>query len=70
MTKTDKVIVFIGDEKIELTGADKDSFVAQKEADVAEEAKLQLAKDAKAAQRLALLDRLGITDEEAKLLLA
>jgi hypothetical protein len=70
MAKTDKIIVFIGDQQIELTGADKDSFLAQKEIDVAEEAKLQIAKDAKAAQRLALFDRLGITAEEAKLLLA
>lgn len=70
MAKTDKIIVFVGDQEIELTGADKENFIAQKEADLAEEAKLQAAKDAKAAQRAALLERLGITEEEAKLLLA
>ena len=48
--------------------------LAQWEADVAYyAAKAELAKaeaDAKAAQKAALLNRLGITEEEAKLLLA
>jgi len=48
--------------------------LAQWEADVAYyAAKAELAKaeaEAQAAQKVALLDRLGITDDEAKLLLA
>jgi hypothetical protein len=70
MAKTDKIIVFVGDQEIELTGADKDNFIAQKQADVEAEAALQAAREAKAQARIALFDRLGISEEEAKLLLA
>jgi hypothetical protein len=70
MAKTEKIIVFVGDQEIELTGADKDNFIAQKQADIEAEAALQTAREAKAQARIALLDRLGITEEEAKLLLA
>jgi hypothetical protein len=70
MAKTEKIIVFVGEQEIELTGADKDNFIAQKQADVEAEAALQAAREAKAQARIALLDRLGISEEEAKLLLA
>ena len=42
--------------------------LAQAEADVAEAAKLQAEKQIKAEAKAALLERLGITEEEAKLL--
>ncbi len=44
--------------------------VAVWEADRAQEAQREAQAEAKAAQKAALLDRLGITEEEAKLLLA
>ena len=44
--------------------------LAQWETDNAEAAERQAEAEAKAAQKAALLDRLGITQEEAKLLLA
>lgn len=43
--------------------------LAQWEADKAESAKRQAEAEAKAAQKAALLDKLGITEDEAKLLL-
>jgi hypothetical protein len=46
-----------------------DEEFAQYEADQAAQAALQAEADAKAAQRQALLERLGITQEEAQLLL-
>jgi len=46
-----------------------DEEFAQYEADQAAEAALQAEADAKAAQRQALLERLGITESEAQLLL-
>lgn len=46
-----------------------DEEFAQYEADQAAQAARQAEADAKAAQRQALLDRLGITQEEAQLLL-
>jgi hypothetical protein len=47
-----------------------DAEIAQVEAAQAEAAQIQAQAEAKAAQKAALLDRLGITEEEAKLLLA
>jgi hypothetical protein len=44
--------------------------LAQWEADKAESAQRRAEVEAKAAQKAALLDRLGITEDEAKLLLA
>ena len=44
--------------------------LAQWEADKAESAQRRAEAEAKAAQKAALLDRLGITQDEAKLLLA
>ena len=46
-----------------------DEEFAQYEADQAAQAALQAEADAKAAQRQALLERLGITESEAQLLL-
>jgi hypothetical protein len=44
--------------------------IAEREAYEAEVAERQAEAEAKATQKAALLDRLGITDDEAKLLLA
>jgi hypothetical protein len=44
--------------------------LAQFEADVKKEEKRKAEAEAKATQKAALLDRLGITEDEAKLLLA
>jgi uncharacterized protein (UPF0371 family) len=44
--------------------------ITQMELDAAESVKSKLEAEAKATQKAALLDRLGITEEEAKLLLA
>jgi hypothetical protein len=44
--------------------------IAQIEKDAQEAAQRKAEAEAKAAQKAALLDRLGITEEEAKLLLA
>jgi len=47
-----------------------DAEIAEVEAAKAEAAKIAADEEAKAAQKAALLNRLGITEEEAKLLLA
>jgi hypothetical protein len=67
--------IFIGDENgnpVELTGSDKDAFIAQREADQAE---LQATIDARTA-RLTKLDSaitklkaLGLTESEAKIII-
>lgn len=49
----------------EMTAAEFTAYKAQQDADIA----LQAEAEAKAAQRAALLSRLGITEEEARILL-
>jgi hypothetical protein len=70
MTTSEKIIVFVGNEKIELTGEAKQTFIAQREADLLAEQEIKSAKEAKAQARILLLNRLGITEDEAKLLLS
>lgn len=50
----------------EMTDAEHEAYLADKEAEAAEEA----LKAQAAADKLALLERLGITEDEAKLLLS
>jgi len=67
---TEKIFIGINNERIELVGAEKDAFIAQRELDIEAQKQRIAEAEAKAAQKAALLDRLGITEEEAKLLLA
>jgi len=66
----DKIYVAVDNERMELTGEDKKAFFAQREIDLAnialKEAKIQ----ARAQAKIKLLERLGITEDEAKLLLS
>ncbi len=71
MVKSKEEQIFIGNdnEVIELTGADKEAFIADREAK-ANKVAIELAEvEAKAAQRQAIADRLGLTADELKLLL-
>jgi len=67
---TEKIFVGINNERIELVGAEKDAFIAQRKLDIEAQKQRIAEAEAKAAQKAALLDRLGITEDEAKLLLA
>ena len=67
---TEKIFIGINNERIELVGAEKDAFIAQRELDIEAQKQRIAEAEAKAAQKAALLDRLGITEDEAKLLLA
>lgn len=69
---TQEVKIFIQEngEKRELTGEEKAAYLAQVELDLAEIAARKEANAALAAQKEALLNKLGITADEAKLLLA
>jgi len=66
----EKIFVAVDNERIELTGADKEAFLAQREIDLAAATAKQAEAEAKAQAKAALLKRLGITADEAKLLLA
>lgn len=65
----EKVFVQIGDEVIELTGADKDAFVKQQTADQAEYDLRQADLKARQEARLSALQKLGLTEEEINAIL-
>jgi hypothetical protein len=71
MTKSDneKILVQDGDTVIELTGEKKAAFLADRELWANQELERKAQAEAKATQRQAILDKLGLTSDEARLLL-
>ena len=67
---TEKIFIGINDTVIELTGADKEAFLAQREADNAEREAREAEQVAKAEQKAAILERLGLTEDELKVVLS
>ena len=65
----DSIFIQIDDERIELLGEAKMAFLAQKTLDDEEERKHAAQIELKQSQRSAILERLGITADEAKLLI-
>jgi len=74
MTTQEQIFIQVGEETIELTGKAKEDFIAHREEMIIanEAAKAEEATNAalKAEQKAGLLERLGITAEEAELLLS
>ncbi len=70
MTKTETIMIQIGDKVQELTGADKETFIAQREADNAEQEARKAEQAAKAVEKAAILERLGLTEDELKVVLS
>jgi len=70
MASNEKILIGIDGEVIELKGADKQEFLAQKAKDDAEFVIQQAKEKAKAEEKSALLARLGLTEAEVKLLLS
>ena len=66
---TEQIFIQDGDKCIELTGADKEAFIAQREADNAEQETRKAEQAAKAEQKQAILERLGLTEDELKVVL-
>ena len=66
--KTEKIFVGINDEVIELTGVDKDAFIAQREADNVQfslrEAEYKAKRDARESAITKLGEIAGLTKEE------
>jgi hypothetical protein len=67
--KTEKIYIQIDNDKIELTGQAKTDFIAQREADNAEREAREAEQVAKAEQKQAILERLGLTEDELKVVL-
>jgi hypothetical protein len=70
---TEKIFVGIDDKRIELTGADKEAFIAQREADNAERALLESEAQSKKQARIDAITKLGqasgLTTEEIESIL-
>jgi hypothetical protein len=68
MATTNKIMIGIDNEVIELTGADKEAFIAQREADNAErfllEAEYKAKRDARESAITKLGEIAGLTKEE------
>jgi hypothetical protein len=65
-----KIMVGIDNEMVELVGKDKSAFLADRAIILEKEAKIKAEAEAKAQAKAELLERLGITADEANLLLA
>lgn len=68
----EQIFVQINDERIELTGADRDAFIAQREADQIELEARQNAEIERATQlasAMTKLKALGLTEAEAKIII-
>jgi hypothetical protein len=59
MATTNKIMIGIDNEVIELTGADKEAFIAQREADNAERFLLEAEYNAKKQARIDAITKLG-----------
>jgi hypothetical protein len=68
MATTNKIIIGVNDEVIELTGADKEAFIAQRQADNVAiqlvEAEYQAKQDARESAIKKLAEIAGLTKEE------
>ena len=70
MTMTnEQIFIQNGDQRIELIGAELEAFLAQREADNAEREAREAEQVAKAEQKAAILERLGLTEDELKVVL-
>lgn len=68
-TKTDEIWIGEDDERRKLEGAELEAFLADREAIRLQNEEREAEAKAKATAKAELLDRLGISAEEAKLLL-
>ena len=70
---TEKIFVQIGENKIELTGADKEAFIAQREADNVQSQLLEAEYEAKKTTRANAINKLAeianLTEEEINAIL-
>jgi hypothetical protein len=67
---TEQIFVQINDKRIELTGADKEAFLADRVAMQIERETYEAELVAKAAEKTAILERLGLTEDELKVVLS
>lgn len=62
--KDEKILIQDGSDVIELTGADKEAYLEQKQKDLIELEKQQIELEAQKELRISAYKKLGLTDEE------
>ena len=67
--KTEQIFIQNDNQRIELTGADKEAFLADRALMHAEQEAFEAEQAAKAEQKAAILERLGLTEDELKVVL-
>jgi len=68
-SKDEQIFVGIDNEVIELTGKDKDAFIAQRELDIAEHETNKAKQDEQKALKVSAYKKLGLTTEEINAIL-
>jgi DNA-binding transcriptional regulator YhcF (GntR family) len=71
MTQSNDEQIFIGinNERIELTGADKEAFIAQRDAENQAKETAETARQTKLDSAITKLKALGLTESEAKIII-
>jgi len=68
-SKEEQIFIGVDDKVIELTGADKETFIAERDALAADFANQKAEQKARKAARLSALQKLGLTEEEINAIL-
>ncbi len=66
---TEKIMIGIDDQVIELKGADKEAFLQQQLKDQAEQESIKLAKETQKQLKIDAYTKLGLTEEEINAIL-
>lgn len=64
MATTNKIFIGVDDDRVELTGADKEAFVKEREKEQAEFNAILLQQEAQKELKISAYKKLGLTDEE------
>ena len=67
--KEEQIFIGLDDQVVELTGKDKEVFIAKREADKAELDALELAAKTQRALKISAYTKLGLTEEEINAIL-
>lgn len=68
-SKEEQIFISIGDKVVELTGLDKEAFIAQRALDKSETDARQIEADAQKALKVSAYTKLGLTEKEINAIL-
>jgi hypothetical protein len=68
-SKEEQIFIGVNDERIELTGKDKEVFIAQRDADLAEQALKEKILQEQTLLKISAYTKLGLTEDEINAIL-